>query len=323
MILSKQRYNSKFLAIQHFSLEKHWNISWMCKNLGVSKAAYYKWLKRKIPAFEQENMLIAQLINEYDDRFNHILGYRRMTLWINHLNNKTYSVNRIHRIMKKLGIRSVIRIKSAKYNYSKPEATAENVLKRNFTASKPNEKWATDVTEFKWYSGKDKHKLYLSAILDLYDRSIVAYVISESNDNKLTLDTFEKAISLNPDAKPIFHSDRGFNYTNKAFQAKLSEQGMQASMSRVAHCIDNCPTEGFWGIIKTEMYYLKKYENAQDLKDDIDKFIEFYNNERLQARFEGHTPNEVRQLAINTDSPKIYPIAENKRIKKYKAKFAA
>ena len=196
-------------------------------------------------------------------------------------------------------------------------------MKRNFTASKPNEKWATDVTEFKWYSGKDKHKLYLSAILDLYDRSIVAYVISERNDNKLTLDTFEKAISLNPDAKPIFHSDRGFNYTSKAFQAKLSEQGMQASMSRVAHCIDNCPTEGFWGIIKTEMYYLKKYENAQDLKDDIDEFIEFYNNERLQARFEGHTPNEVRQLAINTNSPKIYPIAENKRIKKYKAKFAA
>ena len=137
MILSKQRYNSKFLAIQHFSLEKHWNISWMCKNLGVSKAAYYKWLKRKIPAFEQENMLIAQLINEYDDRFNHILGYRRMTLWINHLNNKTYSVNRIHRIMKKLGIRSVIRIKSAKYNYSKPEATAENVLKRKV----PKDKW--------------------------------------------------------------------------------------------------------------------------------------------------------------------------------------
>ena len=110
--------------------------------------------------------------------------------------------------MKKLGIHSVIRKKKKKYNTSKPEETAENKLARDFYATAPNQKWATDVTEFKIpETGK---KLYLSAILDLYDRYPVAFVINGRNDNQLVFKTFDKAILANPDAKPIFHSDRGF-----------------------------------------------------------------------------------------------------------------
>ena len=198
----------------------------MCRQLGVTRAAYYKWLARDIPEGEKENETIAQLIREYDDRFNHILGYRRMTDWINRLNSTNYSRNRIHRIMKELKIHSVIRRKKKKYADSTPEATAENKLSRDFNAERPNQKW------------------YLSAILDLYDRSIVAYVVSTKNDNKLVFDTFEQAILANPDAHPLFHSDRGFQYTSKVFQFKLSQQAMEQSMSRVGHCIDNCPTEG-------------------------------------------------------------------------------
>ena len=323
MILGKQRFQSKYMTIQHFAVEKHWNICWMCRNLGISKAAYYKWLKREVPVTEQENVLIAQLVEEYDERFNHILGYRRMTLWINHLNKKQYSVNRIHRIMKKLGIKSVIRKKKTKYFNVKPETVAENVLKRDFNASRPNEKWVTDVTEFKWYEVGEKRKLYLSAILDLYDRSIVAYEVSKRNDNNLTLSTFEKAIVSNPEAKPIFHSDRGFNYTSKMFQDGLVTNKIVPSMSRVGRCIDNCPMEGFWGIVKSEMYYINKFENEEQLRNAIDDYIYFYNNERLQCRFKGLTPSQVRQEALKTNEPKAYPIAENKRIKKFKEKFAA
>ena len=295
----------------------------MCRNLGISKAAYYKWLKREVPAAEQENVLIAQLIEEYEERFNHILDYRRMALWINYLNNKRYSVNRIHRIMKKLSIKSVIRKKKTKYFNVKPETVAENVLKRDFNAFRPNEKWVTDVTEFKWYEVGEKRKLYLSAILDLYDRSIVAYEVSKRNDNNLTLSTFEKAIVSNPEAKPIFHSDRGFNYTSKMFQDGLVTNKIVPSMSRVGRCIDNCPMEGFWGIVKSEMYYINKFENEEQLRNAIDDYIYFYNNERLQCRFEGLTPSQVRQEALKTNEPKAYPIAENKRIKKFKEKFAA
>ena len=295
----------------------------MCRQLGITRAAYYKWLVRDIPETEKENETIAHLIREYDDRFNHILGYRRMTDWINRLNGTRYGRNRVHRIMKKLTIHSVIRRKKKKYSYSTPETMAENTLRRDFNAERPNQKWATDVTEFKWYEGPVVHKIYLSAILDLYDRSIVSYVISTRNDNKLVFDTFEQAILANPDAHPLFHSDRGFQYTNRVFQLKLSQQAMEQSMSRAGHCIDNCPTEGFWGILKAEMYYLTKFGNEAELRTAINKYIHFYYYERFQERFNTRTPMEVRDAALSTDTPEQFPISENKRIQLYKAKFAA
>ena len=295
----------------------------MCQQLDITRAAYYIWLHRAIPEAEQENILLAQLIREYDDRFNHILGYRRMALYINRLNNKHYSKNRIHRIMKVINIHSVIRRKRKKYQSVAPEATAENILNRDFYAKAPNEKWATDVTEFKWYEGPVVHKLYLSAILDLYDLTPVSWVVSRRNDNKLVLDTFEQAIQNNPDAKPIFHSDRGFQYTSRVFQGNLQKQGMTQSMSRVGHCIDNGPTENFWGIVKSEMYYPNTFTDEDSLRNAIADYMSFYSNERIQERFKGKTPAEVRAEALITDTPAQYPIPVNKRIQKYKARYAA
>ncbi len=277
-------------------------------------------MNRKETKEELENHELAQLILEYDERFNHILGYRRMTRWINKLNSKHYNRKRVRRIMQMLGIKSVIRKKKNKYLKSTPEITAENLLQRNFYAHKPNEKWATDVTEFKIIGSKQK--LYLSAIIDLYDRSIVSYVVSSKNNNDLVFDTYELAIKKNPGAKPILHSDRGFQYTSKVFQAKLKEANITQSMSRVGRCIDNGPTEGFWGIIKSEMYYLKKFYSYEELESAIDDYINFYNNERLQERFNDMTPAEVRYAALNTtDEPIQYPIKENKRIQNYYAQF--
>jgi len=321
--LGKVRFESQYMAIQYFHEKENWSIRWMCDRLGINRAAYYKWLYRDVPEAEQENILISQLIQEYDDRFNHILGYRRMTMYINRLNNKQYSKNRVHRMMKALNIHSVIRRKRKKYQTSAAETTAENLLNRNFYAAAPNQKWSTDVTEFKWYEGPVVHKLYLSAILDLYDLSPVAWVVSRRNDNKLVLDTFEQAILSNPDAKPIFHSDRGFQYTSKVFQNKLLKQGMQQSMSRVGHCIDNGPTENFWSIVKSEMYYLDTFTDEASLRKAIADYMAFYSSERMQERFKGKTPAEVRSAALASDAPEQYPIPVNKRIQKYKARFAA
>ena len=323
MRLGKVRFESRYIAIQYFYESKGWSIRWMCQQLDITRAAYYKWLHRAIPETEQENILLAQLIREYDDRFNHILGYRRMALYINRLNNKHYSKNRIHRIMKVINIHSVIRRKRKKYQSVAPEATAENILNRDFYAKAPNEKWATDVTEFKWYEGPVVHKLYLSAILDLYDLTPVSWVVSRRNDNKLVLDTFEQAIQNNPDAKPIFHSDRGFQYTSRVFQGNLQKQGMTQSMSRVGHCIDNGPTENFWGIVKSEMYYPNTFTDEDSLRNAIADYMSFYSNKRIQERFKGKTPAEVRAEALITDTPAQYPIPVNKRIQKYKARYAA
>ena len=321
MRLGKQRYESKYMAIRYFYEEKHWSINWMCKQLKISHAAYYKWIHRSVPEQEQGNRKLAGLIKEYDERFCHILGYRSMTSWINHFNHMNYSKNRVHRIMKKMGIHSVIRKKKKKYKPSSPETTAENTLKRDFNAARPNEKWVTDVTEFKIpETGK---KLYLSVILDLYDRIPVAYVVSRRNDNKLVFDTYARAIAANPEARPLFHSDRGFQYTSKTFQKKLQKQGMEQSMSRAGHCIDNGPTEGFWGIIKSEMYQMYAITDEESLLNAIDQYLKFYAEERPQERFHCKTPAEVRREAFASAIPEQYPIAENKRIQKYKEKWCA
>lgn len=194
MRLGKVRHESKYLDVRHFHSEKNWSIEWMCRQLEISRAAYYKWLHREAPEAGHENMKLAELTKEYDERFGHILGYRRMTSWINHFNHTAYSRNRVHRIMKKLGIHSAIRKKRKKYIGSKPDETAENILKRDFYASAPNQKWATGVTEFKVPG--EKKKLYLSAILDLYDRYPVAYVISPKNDNRLVHHCINNRVKL-------------------------------------------------------------------------------------------------------------------------------
>lgn len=321
MRLGKLRHESKYIAVKFFYETKNWSINWMCKQLGISRSSYYKWIQRKIPEQELENRKLAELIKEYDERFNHILGYRRMTSWMNHFNHTNYRQKRVHRIMKKLGIHSVIRKKKKKYISSTPEAIVENILSRDFYADAPNEKWATDVTEFK-VPGENK-KLYLSAILDLYDRYPVAYVISTRNDNRLVFKTFDKAIASNPDARPLFHSDRGYQYTSKAFQRKLKDQEMAQSMSRVGHCIDNGPTEGFWGIIKSEMYQMYEITDEASLRHAIMDYLRFYSEERPQGRYNCKTPQEVRQEALASDIPAKYPIPKNKRINKYKEKWCA
>lgn len=123
------------------------------------------------------------------------------------------------------------------------------------------------VSEFKYGVGEDdkKGKLYLSVILDLCDRRPVAFVYSTRNDNPLVFDTFDKAVAANPGATPLLHSDRGYQYTSKAFRRRILAAGMTQSMSRVARCIDNGPMEGFWGLMKREMYYGKKYKTKEEL----------------------------------------------------------
>lgn len=198
------------------------------------------------------------------------------------------------RICRKKSIKSTIKYKNEGCTRSSenPQFLAENILNREFYADAPNQKWLTDVTEFKYYIGLEKHKVYLSAILDLYDRRIVAYVIRDNNNNPLVFDTFDQAIANNPGAHPLCHSDRGFQYTNRVFHNKLEAAGMTQSMSRVAKCIDNGPMEGFWGILKRERYYGRRFTDRKSLVSMIETYIEYYNNKRLQRNLGVLTPME-------------------------------
>lgn len=295
-MLSLVRHEFIYQAIKEENQEHNYPISTLCEFGKVSRAAYYKWLHRKVPESEAENLRIADEIEKIHEE-SPDKGYRRIKDDLERYSNIKANDKRVLRICRKLDIKSTIKYSNngCTRQAANPQYIAENILNREFTAEAPNEKWLTDVTEFKYYIGMVKHKVYLSAILDLYDRRIVSYIIRDSNNNALVFDTFDAAIEANPDAHPIFHSDRGFQYTNRAFHAKIESAGMIHSMSRVAKCIDNGPMEGFWGIIKRERYYGKRFTSRESVVEMIEKYINYYNNKRLQRNLGVLTPIEKHE----------------------------
>lgn len=227
-------------------------------------------------------------------------GYRRIRDELERYHDIKANDKRVLRICRKRNIKSTIKYSNhgCTRQAANPQHIAENLLKREFTSDAPNEKWLTDVTEFKYYIGTEVHKVYLSAILDLYDRRIVSFVIGDSNNNALVFDTFDAAIEANPDAHPLFHSDRGYQYTNRIFHEKLEKAGMIQSMSRVGKCIDNGPMEGFWGILKRERYYGKRFTDKETLVKMIEDYIDYYNNKRLQRNLGVLTPMEKHEIYL-------------------------
>lgn len=286
-----------YRAVQECHTEKGYPIEESCKLLHISRAAYHQWASGKQSSRTMENERIAEIIEqihmESPDK-----GYRRINDDLRHNYGIYVNDKRILRICRERGIKSTIKYNNCgcTRHAKNPQYIAENLLNRQFNADKPNEKWLTDVTEFKWYEGLIVHKVFLSAILDLYDRRIVAYVISERNDNPLVYKTFDRAMKANPDAHPLFHSDRGFQYTNRTFHHKLEKACMIQSMSRVAKCIDNGPMEGFWGILKRERYYGKRFTSKKELFDMIENYIRYYNHRRVQRRLGVLTPIEKNNL---------------------------
>ena len=293
--MSNVRNEDKYLAIKYMNKVECYPVQKLCVAVHIARSAYYKWLKRTPSDSQKVNEQLAEWIRQHYEERNGILGYRQMTVVINREHDVHYNKKRIYRLMQILHLRSVTRIKKNTYIPSTAQITAENILNRDFHADKPNEKWLTDVTEFKYYADSTVRKLYLSAILDLYDRRIVAFRIGDSNNNDLVFSTFDEAVRLNPEAQPIFHSDRGFQYTNKAFHQKLVNAGMVQSMSRVGRCIDNGPMEGWWGILKSEMYYLRKFTDKSELISAIEEYITYYNTKRYQVKLSCMTPMEFHE----------------------------
>lgn len=301
MGLSQVRNEYIYQAIKEEHEKDQYSICELCRFGQVSRAAYYKWLKREPSANEQKNMQIADQIEKIHEE-SPDKGYRRIRDDLERYHDIKVNDKRVLRICRKLNIKSTIKYSNngCTRQSPNPQFLAENVLNRNFNASAPNEKWLTDVTEFKYYVNGEKHKLYLSAILDLYDRRIVSYVIRDTNNNALVYDTFDAAVLKEPEAKPVFHSDRGFQYTNRMFHQKLEQAKMTQSMSRVGKCIDNGPMEGFWGILKRERYYGKKFTDRESLVKMIDDYIDYYNNKRLQRRLGVLTPMEKHEMYLQS-----------------------
>ncbi|QTD39293.1 IS3 family transposase [Polaribacter batillariae] len=230
--------------------------------------------------------LIFKIYHYHKGRF----GYRRITLEINKkgflINHKT-----VLKLMRELGIKSLIRVKRYKSYKGQVGETAPNILKRNFKALKPNKKWATDITEFKVLG----NKLYLSPIIDLFNGEIISYELSETPNFKQVVSMLKKSFKKVPNhTNLILHSDQGWQYQMKQYRRLLKEKGITQSMSRKGNCLDNAVIESFFGILKSELFYLNKYNSVSLLKKDIKEYINYYNNERIKLKLKGMSPIEYR-----------------------------
>ena len=210
------------------------------------------------------------------------------------LKNKAFNINhkKVLRIMREESLLcSKFKTRSRKYSSYKGQIgkVADNVVKRQFKADKPNQLWLTDVTEFR-IKGQEK-KLYLSPILDLYNSEIISYTLSNHPTIELTNTMLEKAIEENKDTKNlIIHSDQGFHYQHSTWTKKLEKMNIRQSMSRKGNCLDNSPMENFFGILKQEMYYGVEFKNYDELVVEIEKYIRWYIEDRIKTKLNGMSP---------------------------------
>ncbi len=223
-------------------------------------------------------------------------GYRRITLALRKRGN-IVNHKKVSKLMKELGLKAERKPKRKYQSYQgEVGRIAPNLLERNFTASKPNEKWGTDITEFKC----GNKKLYLSPIKDFYNGEIVAYDLSRSPNLAQIERMLDKAVKvLKPEDKPILHTDQGWQYQHLAYRKRLEKHNILQSMSRKGNCIDNAATESFFGRLKEECYYGKQFENIEQLEQTIHDYIAYYNNERIQTKLKGLSPVEYRTQSLN------------------------
>lgn len=269
----------------------------LCSLLGVSRSGYYRYLNRLNK--DKDGPTKARIQAIYELR-NGTFGYRRIEIELERQYGEKANHKRVLRLMQEMELKAVIRRKRAyRSTYQAAEAdgrVAENRLKRNFKAEKPNQKWVTDVTQYR----VGDERLYLSAIKDLCSSDIVGFHISRSNDNALVLETFKAAFEAHKDVTGqlpglIVHSDQGFQYTSHAYHDMLPTVGAQISMSRRGNCLDNAAMESFFSHLKAEALYPYDIRSLDEAQRRIEEFIHFYNHDRIQRKLKKLTPLEFRR----------------------------
>ena len=265
----------------------------MCSFFGISRAAYYAWHKRLGEADKdaQRKALVLEAYQASKGAY----GYRRIEIWI--ASKKSIKINHkaVLRLMNKLGLQSVARRRRA---YPKPGNDVfhvyQNILQRDFKASRPNQKWSTDIT----YIPTQQGWAYLSVIKDLYDGFVVAYVMSQTNSIGLVTRTLKKALANEKVTDGlVLHSDQGHQYSSHAYYVLTKEYSIIPSMSRRGNCLDNAPVENFFGHLKEESIRQFPILPFDQVRSVVDEYIYFYNYERIQLKSK-QTPFELRCLFL-------------------------
>ena len=255
-------------------------------NMARSNFYYHQKKTKSVDKYQVIKELIKSIYHKHKGRY----GYRRIT---DELNNKGTVINHktVLRLMKLLGLKSLIRVKKYKSYKGEQGKIAPNLLKRKFKAEAPNQKWATDITEFN-ISGK---KLYLSPIIDLFNQEIISYELTERPVFNQVVMMLKKAFKKIPNNTNLtLHSDQGWQYQMKQYQYLLKEKGIKQSMSRKGNCLDNAIIENFFGILKSELFYIQKFASLDELKREIKKYINYYNSVRIKSNLNKMSPIQYR-----------------------------
>lgn len=238
--------------------------------------------------YKFEKIEIKRIYDLHKGRY----GYRRITA---EMKNRGYGINHktVRKLMGILGLKCMIR--KVRYRSYRGEVgrIAPNVLERNFKASRPNQKWATDVTQVKI----GNEKIYLSPILDMFNGEVISYSVSKRPDMRMINQMLDRAFDkAGQTAGLIFHSDQGWQYQHYGYRKVLEKHGIVQSMSRKGNCLDNAVAENFFGIMKTELLYAEKFDTSKEFITDLEQYIDYYNNERIKSRLNGKSPVQYRAL---------------------------
>lgn len=278
----------KYLVIQKYHNE--YSVKRMCEFFKVSRSGYYDFLRNSNN--ENKDKWLIELIGECQNNCGKTYGYRRVQIWLERKKDLKVNHKAVLRVMTKYNLLSEIRRKR-KYKYMSHQLHKyDNILNRDFTATRPNQKWVTDISYIQTKQGT----LYLSMIRDLFDNSIIAYKTGTNQSVNLVLRTINLAIENEKVTDELqLHSDQGFQYTSNQYFNLTKEYDITPSMSRRGNCLDNACAENFFGIIKSECIYRFKPATFQEASSLIDDYIYFYNNERIQLKTK-QTPLEKRCL---------------------------
>ena len=278
----------KYMVI--YRHKEQYAISEMCRFFEVSRSGYYDYVNRMdIPAWD---LPLAEKIRECQEKCGKTYGYRRVQIWLErngiHRNPKT-----VLRVMQKYGLLSAIRRKKYR-KYGEYLHRYPNLLNRDFSATKPNQKWVTDIS----YISTKQGFLYLSVIRDLYDNSIVAYKTGTEQNINLVLSTIRAAKKKEKvTAELQLHSDQGFQYTSQGYFKLTQSYGITPSMSRRGNPYDNALAENFFSILKTECIHRVKLQTFAEARQLIDEYMFFYNHQRIQLKTK-LTPLEKRSQFV-------------------------
>nr|WP_237761038.1 IS3 family transposase [Pantoea sp. A4] len=259
---------------------------------GLPKSTWHDRQKRDSQPQKVEPL--AELIVERTARHNRCYGYRRMTLELR-AHGQTVNHKKVARLMRELGCQARVRRKKYRSWQGKAEmAASSNLLNRDFSAERPGTKLVTDVTEFR----VGREKLYLSPVIDLYNREVVAMSMATRPAYALT-ERMQASLLLHSEYTlrgAILHSDQGWQYRMRPWRKVLDAHGVRQSMSRRGNCLDNAVMESFFAVLKTEVYHGQHYKSVEELETAITEYVHYYNHERIKAGLGGVSPVNYRTL---------------------------